>query len=67
MAEATRFDLIYNYGVRKRFGVAATSDKLCESRLRWYDDVPLADEDTKWASISTSPANDQKVDESSVT
>ncbi|EYC26065.1 hypothetical protein Y032_0011g1540 [Ancylostoma ceylanicum] len=46
MAGATRFDRVCSQDVRKRFGVAAITDKFRESRFRWYGHVLRADKDT---------------------
>ena len=46
MAGVTRLDRICNEDIRNRFGVAAISDKLRETRLRWYGHVLRAEEGT---------------------
>ena len=42
----TRYDRITNDDVRKRMGVAPITDKMRESRLRWYGHVIRSDEKT---------------------
>ncbi|KIH43262.1 hypothetical protein ANCDUO_26736 [Ancylostoma duodenale] len=46
MAGVMRLDRICNEDIRDRFGIAAISDKLRESRLRWYGHVSRAKEGT---------------------
>ncbi|VDO72412.1 unnamed protein product [Heligmosomoides polygyrus] len=45
-AGVTRLDRICNDEIRQRFGVAPIADKLREARLRLYDDVVRANDDT---------------------
>ncbi|KIH48857.1 hypothetical protein ANCDUO_21070 [Ancylostoma duodenale] len=67
MAGVTRLDRICNEDIRNRFGVGTISDKLRESRLQWYGHVrmPRRGPSAKSALMSKSPANAQKVDQSS--
>ncbi|EYB83618.1 hypothetical protein Y032_0332g2763 [Ancylostoma ceylanicum] len=45
-AGVTRLDRVCNQDTRNRFGVAAITDKLRETRLRWYGHVLLVEKGT---------------------
>ncbi|KIH67573.1 hypothetical protein ANCDUO_02095 [Ancylostoma duodenale] len=46
MGGVTRLDRICNQDIPQRFGAAPIMEKLCEARLRWYDHVLRADNDS---------------------
>ncbi|VDP03166.1 unnamed protein product [Heligmosomoides polygyrus] len=45
-AGVTRLDRVCNDAIRQRFGVALITEKLREARLRWYDHILRANDDT---------------------
>ncbi|KIH61602.1 hypothetical protein ANCDUO_08123 [Ancylostoma duodenale] len=46
MAGIERLDHIWNEDIRQHFGVAPITDKLRETRLRWFGHVLCADSDS---------------------